>query len=119
MDRMDTLILTRSSFGLLTIIFRKFVTELRTALNRCQNLYPEFIFIRMDRILTKFIYTLILTRSRLGLLTVIFRKFVTELSTALNRCQNFDPAQYLENDWTEFDQILYTHLYWQDLGWDC
>ena len=38
---------------------------------------------------------------------------------ALDRCQNFDSAQYLESQWTEFDQILYTHLYWQDLGWDC
>ena len=33
----------------------------------------------MDRILPYFIYALIMTRSSLGLLTIIFRKFVTEL----------------------------------------
>ena len=32
----------------------------------------------MDIILPNFVYTLIMTRSRLGLLPVIFRKFVTE-----------------------------------------
>ena len=28
-------------------------------------------------------------------------------------------AQYLENELTEFHQILYMHSYWQDIGWDC
>ena len=27
--------------------------------------------------------------------------------TALDLCQNFIFAQYLENEWTEFNQILY------------
>ena len=32
---------------------------------------------------------------------------------------NFVSAQYLENNFIEFEQILYMHFYWQDLAWDC
>ena len=35
--------------------------------------------------------------------------------TALDKCQKLVFAQYLENGWTEFNQILYTHYHWQDL----
>ena len=41
---------------------------------------------------------------------------------ALDLYQNFVSAQYLENKWIEFHQILYMqimHLYWQNRGWDC
>ena len=31
--------------------------------------------------------------------------------TALDLCQKLFVAQYLENGWAEFDQILYTHYY--------
>ena len=31
--------------------------------------------------------------------------------TALERCQKLVFAQYLENGWTEFNQILYTHYH--------
>ena len=31
--------------------------------------------------------------------------------TTLDRCQNFVSAQYLENEWTELDQILYIYQY--------
>ena len=34
---------------------------------------------------------------------------------ALDRCQKLVFAQYLENGWTEFNQILDTLYYWQDL----
>ena len=30
---------------------------------------------------------------------------------ALERCQKLVTAQYLENGWTEFNQILYTHYH--------
>ena len=35
--------------------------------------------------------------------------------TALDKCQKLVFAQYLENGWTEFNKILYTHYHWQDL----
>ena len=38
---------------------------------------------------------------------------------ALHYCQNFISAQYLENELTESDQILYAYHHWQDLAWDC
>ena len=39
---------------------------------------------------------------------------------ALDLCQNFVPAHYLENKLREFHQILYMHLYnCHSLGWDC
>ena len=39
--------------------------------------------------------------------------------TALDWCQKLVFAQYLENGWTEFNQILYTHYHRQDLYWYC
>ena len=88
---------------------------------------------RFDGIWPNFAHALILTRSRLGLLGVKFRKFVTELWPLIDVrisfwwqnlvapywCQNFVSARYLENKLMEFDQILHMHWYWQDLGWDC
>ena len=38
---------------------------------------------------------------------------------ALDLFQNFVSVQYLENKFTEFHEILYMHLYWQYLRWDC
>ena len=35
---------------------------------------------------------------------------------ALDLHQNFSSAQYLENKWTDFHQILNMHSYWQDIG---
>ena len=63
----------------------------------------------MDRIWPNFVYTLILTISSSGLLTVIFFLQIFNNVTALDRYQNFVSAQYLENEWTEFDKKNYTH----------
>ena len=38
---------------------------------------------------------------------------------ALYLHQNLISAQYHENQLVEFHQILYMHLSWQDLPWDC
>ena len=38
---------------------------------------------------------------------------------ALDLRQKFVSAQYLENQLVEFHQILYMHLSWQDLAWEC
>ena len=38
---------------------------------------------------------------------------------ALDYCQNFISAQYLENNLMELDQILHVYWRWLDLGWDC
>ena len=39
--------------------------------------------------------------------------------TTLDRCQKLVIAQYLENGWTEFNQIWYIHYHWQDLSYYC
>ena len=83
------------------------------ALDRLQN----FISAQYQQNLTKFCIHINIDRILCNV--NFFCKFVTELVMALDKCQNFVSAQYLENKWTEFDQILYTHQYWQDLGWDC
>ena len=57
----------------------------------------------MERILPNFVYALLITRSRLGLLSVIFRKFVAELWPLIGVRFSFP----LER--TEFHQILYHH----------
>ena len=60
-----------------------------------------------------------MTISRLGLLvTHTFLHICTRVMT-LDLHQNFIPAQYLENKLIDFHQILYMHLDWQGLGWDC
>ena len=38
---------------------------------------------------------------------------------AIYSSQSFVSAQYLKNQLVEFHQILYMHLSWQDLAWDC
>ena len=50
----------------------------------------------MDKILPNFVYAFILTRSRLGLLPVIFSHICNKVM-ALDLCQIFVSAQYLEN----------------------
>ena len=58
----------------------------------------------MDRILPDFVYVLILTRSRLGLLPVIFRKIVKELWPLIDVRISF-PLNFP----SEFHYILYMH----------
>ena len=128
------IIIDKISFGIVThhfctflgwlyIIFCAFVIELRPMaevsmlfrisilLNIFKKKWTEF---------DHFVYTLIFTRSRLGLIHVIFLQFVTELrAITLKWCQNFVSAQYPGNKWIEFHQSLYMYWCWQDLGWNC
>ena len=62
---------------------------------------------------TDSLFNLILTRFRLGF------SQICNTVMALDWCQNFISAQFLENKWMDFYQILYMHLNWQDLAWDC
>ena len=83
----------------------------------------KFCFCSISRELTdifspNFLYAFILTKSSFGLLHIFFLHIFTWV-TALDLRQNFISVQYLENKLTEFHQILYMHLYWQDLRWDC
>ena len=106
-------ILTRSSLGLMHVIF--------THLYQIYGPWftPKFRFRsisweQMDRISPNFIYAFILTRSTLGLLHIIFRTFVPELWPLIYAKISF-PFNILR---TNFYQILYMQSYWQDLCWD-
>ena len=65
-----------------------------------------------------FIYTFILARSSLGSLLIIFCKFVPELWPLIYFPISF-PLNILRTTLQFFHRILYMHLYWQDLVWDC
>ena len=52
-----------------------------------------------------------------GIVTRHFLNIFTRVM-ALDLRRNFVSSQYLENYLTYFHQILYMHLYWQDLAWD-
>ena len=71
-------ILTRSSLGLLHVIFGIFVPEL-WPLIYAKICFHSISWEQMDRISLSFIYAFILERSTLGLLHIIFCTFVPEL----------------------------------------
>ena len=84
---------------------------------------PKFCFRSLSwelfyRIYPNFVCTLMLTWSSLGLFRVIFQNLYQSHGPWFLR-QNFISAQYIENNLTEFHQILYMHSYWQDLAWNC
>ena len=103
-------ILTRSSLGLLHIIFRKIVPEL------WPFIYAKILFSHsiswetIDRMLQNFIYTyaFILARSSLGLLHIIFLTFVPEL-WPLIYAEILFPLNILRTNWHIFTKILYMH----------
>ena len=75
----------------------------------------------MDGIWPNFAYALILTRSRLGLLSVNFRKFVRELLPLIDVsiiilvtefCFRSISWEWIDGIWP----ILHMHWYWQALG---
>ena len=64
--------------------------------------------LRMDgQNLTKFYIHIIIDKIYIAIVKRHFSQICNRV-TALDRCQKLVFAQYLENGWTEFDQILYT-----------
>ena len=71
--------------------------------------------LRMDgQNFTKFCIHIIIDKIYVATLRRHFLKICNGV-TALDKCQKLVFAQYLENGWTEFNQILYTHDHQQDL----
>ena len=121
-------------WGLLHIIFHVFVIDLWPLID--VSISFKFCFSstsceQIDKISPNFAYAFLSTRSRLGLLPVIFCTFVLDLWSLINSkicflliswlgllpvifckiynrvitldlCQNFVPTQYLENKWIEY-----------------
>ena len=75
--------------------------------------------LRMDgHNLTKFCMHIIIDKIYFAIVKRHFSQICNRV-TALDRCQKLVFAHYLENGWTEFEQILYTLYHWQDLCWYC
>ena len=68
--------------------------------------------------LTKFCIHIIIDKIYVGILSRHFLQICNRVM-ALDLLQNSVFVQYLENELTEFNQILYTHYHWQDLRWCC
>ena len=78
-----------------------------TALGWCQNFFL-FNILRMDgQNLTKFCIPIIIDKIYVAIVKHHFSQICNRVS-ALDWCQKLVFAQYLENGWTEWDQILYT-----------
>ena len=98
-------ILTRSRLELLSIIFCLFVTHPVMALIDFRISFPLNIFRKNGQNLTNLsTCALIFTRSRLGLLPVIFLKFITELWPLIDIRISF--SLYFETKWIEFHLVL-------------
>ena len=68
--------------------------------------------------LTKFCIHIIIDKIYVGIVNHNFSQIRNRVM-ALDLLQNSFFVQYLENEWTEFNQILYTHYHLQDLHLDC
>ena len=87
--------------------------------DRCPLGYLFFnILIMYGQNLTKFCIHIIIDKIYIGIVNRHFLQICNRV-TALDWPQNSVFFQYLENGWTEFNQILYTHDHWQDVRWYC
>ena len=96
------IILTRSSLGLLHVIFRKFVLELWPVI------YAKISFLfnilrTNGQTFTKFYICIHIDKIYVGIVTHHFSHICTGVM-ALDLLQNFVSVQYRENKWTDFDQ---------------
>ena len=102
-------ILTRSTLGLLHIIFCTFVPEL-WPLIYSKILFPLNILRTNGHILTKLYITIYTDKIYVWIVSCHFSQIYTSVMVSDLR-QNFVSVQYLENKWPEFHQILYMHSY--------
>ena len=96
-------ILTRASKGLLHIICPKFLQDLWPLIYARISFRLNILRTNQQNFTKFFIYAFTLTRSSLGLVHIIFGKFVTELWSLFDVIFFF--SQYLETRLTEFHQI--------------
>ena len=81
-----------------------------TALDLLQNSVFVQILKMNGQNLTKFCIHIIIDKIYVGVVNHHFLQICNRV-TALECCQNSVFVQYLENEWAEFNQILYTHYH--------
>ena len=95
--------------GIVKLIFCKFATELQRLIDI--RIWFLLNILRMNgQNLTKFCIHIMIDQIYTGIVKHNFLKICNRVM-ALDLCQNLVCAQYLENEWTEFNQILYTVHY--------
>ena len=94
--------------------FRTFVPEL-WPLVYAKISFPLNILGTTRHNFTKFYICIYIHKIQLGIVTRHFSESCTRVMALCSR-QYFVSAQYLENQLVEFHQILYMHLYLQDLA---
>ena len=99
------LILTRSRLGLLSIDFRKFITELWPVIDvRISFLLNILTTNRWN--LTKICICIDINKIKVGIVTRQFSQIYNSV-IARDLCQNFVSTQYLENDWWNWPNLAY------------
>ena len=111
------LVLTRSRLVLLHVNFCKFIKELRPLIDVRTSLSLNILNTNWW-ISTKFCICIDNDKILVGIVTCQLPQLYKRVM-ALDWCQNFVSAQYLEYKWLDFDQILHMHWYWQNLGKEC
>ena len=87
--------------------FGKFATELRPLIDvRIWFLLNILKTNKQNK--TKFCIRIIIDKINVGIVNRCFLQICNRVKT-LDTCQNLVFAPYLKNEWTEFNQILYTH----------
>ena len=110
------IILTRSSLGLMHVIFRTLLPELWPFIY-AKILFPFNILRTNGQNFTKFYICIHIAKIYIGIVTHHLLHICTR-AMALDLRKNIFSAHYLENKLIKFHQILYMHSYWQYLGWD-
>ena len=106
------LMLTGSRLGLLCVSFHKFIKELWPLIDG-GILFPLNILRTNWWSLTRFCICIDIDKLQVGIVRCQFSQ-INYRVMALDWCQNFISAQYLENKLMEFDQNWHMHLYWED-----
>ena len=103
------IIIDKIYVGIINRHFCKFATELRPLIDaRIQFL---FNIMRMNgQNLIKFCIHFIIDKINIGIISRHFSQICNRV-TALDLLQNSVFVQYFENEWTELNQILYTHYH--------
>ena len=94
--------------------FANLLTELRPLID-FRNIFLLNILRMDEQNSTKFCIHIIIDKIYVGKVKSHFSQICNGVM-ALDWCQKLVFAQYLDNEYTEFNQILYIHYHWHDLS---
>ena len=104
------IIIDKIFIGIVNRHFRKFATELQPLID-VRNQFLLNILRMNIQYLTKFCVHIIIDKIYIDIVNCHFFFQICNRVTALDLLQTSVFVQYLENEWAEFNQILYTHYH--------